>query len=69
MKKVSPDQINFYPAEACRREGLKSEARMGDHKQILSIYADFTQDYPQFINALIKLGIQRAKRRSSKRAK
>lgn len=66
MARKAIKSINFFPAESCRREGHKSQARMGDHKEILGIYSDFTYDYPEFVPLLIKLGIQRAKRRKGK---
>lgn len=59
--------INFFPAEACRREGHKSQARMGDVKELQGIFADFTYEYPEYVPLLTKLGIQRAKRRNAKK--
>lgn len=46
-----------------RKEGHKSQARIGDIREILSIVADMTYDSPDVVEALIKLGISRAKRR------
>lgn len=67
MSKAKEKTINFFPAEACRREGHKSQARMGDHKEILGIHADFTYEFPDYVPLLIKLGIQRAKRKNAKK--
>ena len=44
-------------------EGHKSQARIGDIREIISILADLSYQSEEAIQAIIKLGIARAKRR------
>ncbi len=44
-------------------EGHKSQARIGDIREIISILADLSYQSEEPIQAIIKLGIARAKRR------
>lgn len=51
-----------------KKEGHKSQARIGDIREILSILADLSYDSPDPLSAITKLGIERAKRKRAKRA-
>ena len=46
-----------------KKEGHKSQARIGDIREILSIVADMAYDDPDVIRAIVSLGITRSKRR------
>lgn len=65
-------KINDIAKEIARREGKKSQARMGDIKEILGILADIFFDdvmngdmeiYPIFLN----LGLKRDKKKNAKK--
>lgn len=46
-----------------KKEGHKSQARIGDIREVLSILADMSYDSEEPLKAIIALGISRAKRR------
>jgi hypothetical protein len=46
-----------------KKEGHKSQARIGDIREVLSILADMSYQSADPIQAIIQLGIQRAKRK------
>lgn len=49
-----------------KREGHKSQTRIGDIGEILGICADLTHENPEFVEMLTKLGNQRAKKKTKK---
>lgn len=49
-----------------KKEGHKSQSRIGDIREMLSILSDMSYDSPEPINAIIKNGIARAKKKSLK---
>lgn len=52
-------------SEVAKREGLKSQARIYDIREILGIVADVMFEIPAVKDELIKAGILRAKRKKS----
>lgn len=46
-----------------KKEGHKSQARIGDIREILSILSDLSYNSPDPIQVIIQNGINRAKRR------
>lgn len=48
-----------------KKEGHKSQARIGDIREILSILSDMSYQSAEPIQAIIQLGIARAKRKKS----
>lgn len=46
-----------------KKEGHKSQTRIGDIREILSILADLSYSSPEPLLAIQKLGIERAKRK------
>ena len=56
-------KIVHLASAIAKKEGHKSEARIGDIREILSIVADLSYDDPEVIRAIVALGISRAKRR------
>lgn len=46
-----------------RKEGHKSQARIGDIREIISILADMSVQSRDVIDCIIQLGIARAKRK------
>jgi len=57
---VSP---RLLASRIAKVEGHKSQARIGDIREIISILADLSYQSEEPIQAIIKLGIARAKRR------
>lgn len=49
-------------------EGHKSQSRIGDIREILSILADMSYKSPDALQAIVKLGIARSKRRKKEPA-
>lgn len=56
-------KIGQLASVVAKKEGHRSQARIGDIREILSILADLSYDSPEPIQAIVKLGIERAKRR------
>ena len=56
-------QIGQLASKIAKLEGHKSQARIGDIREVLSILADMSYNSPEPIQAIIKLGIARAKRK------
>lgn len=56
-------KVNEIASAIAKREGHKSQARIGDVREILSILADMSYDSEEPLKAIIALGIARAKRR------
>lgn len=54
-------KVNELASVIAKKEGHKSQARIGDIREILSILADLSYQSPEPLNALVKLGIARAK--------
>lgn len=46
-----------------KKEGHKSQARIGDIRELLGIIADMSYESPDPIRAIVQLGISRSKRR------
>lgn len=61
-KKLSVQQI---ASTIAKREGHRSQARIGDIREILSIIADLSYECPDTIRIIVSLGISRAKRKSN----
>lgn len=49
-----------------KKEGHKSQARIGDIREIISILADMSYESADSIDCIIKLGISRSKKRAKK---
>lgn len=67
-------KINDIAKEIAKREGKKSQARMGDIKEILGILADMNYEITQkgpdtfgIIRPLFELGVKRAKNKNAKK--
>lgn len=61
-------KINDIAKEIAKREGKKSQARIGDIKEILGILADIVWECPtDRVPTIIKLGHQREKKRNAKK--
>lgn len=56
-------KIGQLASAIAKKEGHKSQARIGDIREVLSILADMSYQSRESIDAIIKLGIERAKRR------
>lgn len=64
LKKMGvPMSPKVLASKIARAEGHKSQARIGDIREIISILADMSYQSEEPIQAIIKLGIARAKRR------
>jgi hypothetical protein len=46
-----------------KKEGHKSQSRIGDIREILGILSDMSYDSPDVVQAIIANGIKRSKRR------
>lgn len=55
--------IKEIASAIAKAEGHKSQARIGDIREILSILADMSYKSPDPLQAIIGLGIARAKRK------
>jgi len=56
-------QVQKLASEIAKKEGHKSQARIGDIREIISILADMSYASPEPLQAIMKLGIARAKRK------
>lgn len=56
-------KIAQLASEIAKREGHKSQSRIGDIRELLSILADMSYSSQEPLQALTQLGIARAKRR------
>lgn len=61
-------KINELASKVAKIEGHKSQTRIGDIREILSILADLSYESPDAIGAITQLGIARAKRKKSKKS-
>lgn len=61
-------KVNQLASIIAKVEGHKSQARIGDIREIVSIIADLSYNNPDVMPVIVKLGISRAKRKSKKRA-
>lgn len=59
-------KIGQLASAIAKKEGHKSQARIGDIREILSILSDMSYGSPEPLNAIIKNGIARAKKRGAK---
>lgn len=50
-------------SEVAKREGKKSQARIGEVREIVGVIADIMHEYPQVYQMLVIAGYKRAKRR------
>lgn len=55
--------VRFLASKIAKIEGHKSQTRIGDIREIISILADLSYQSEEPIQAIVKLGIARAKRR------
>lgn len=63
-------KINDIAKEIAKREGKKSQARIGDIKEILGIIADIVWESTEdVVPTIINLGKQRDKKRNAKKRK
>lgn len=62
-------QIRELASLVAKKEGHRSQSRIGDIREILSILSDLSYDSQEVIHAIVQNGIQRAKRRKKARAK
>lgn len=68
-------KINDIEKEIAKREGKKSQARIGDIKEILGILADMDieclmkRKKHEIIRAIFDLGLKRYKKRNAKKRK
>lgn len=60
---MKPRQI---AEQLAKREGHKSQARMGDLYEVVGLLADMMYESAEVVPALVKLGIDRAKRKKKK---
>lgn len=62
-------KINDIAKEIAKREGKKSQARIGDIKEIIGILADilWEDESCELSNTFLNLGAQRAKKRNAKK--
>lgn len=56
-------QITQLATKIAKAGGHKSQTRIGDIREIISILADMSYQSPEPIQAIVKLGIARAKRK------
>lgn len=55
--------IQELASKIARIEGHRSQTRIGDIRELLSIVSDLTYKSPDAVDCLVKNGIARAKRR------
>lgn len=60
---MSPKEL---ASKIAKIEGHKSQARIGDIREIISIISDLSYQSEEPLQAIIKLGISRSKRRKKK---
>lgn len=58
--------VRELASKIAKIEGHKSQSRIGDIREMISILADLSYQSEEPIQAIIKLGIARAKRKKSK---
>lgn len=56
-------KIQELASTIAKKEGHKSQTRIGDIREILSILADMSYNSPDPVACLVQLGIARAKRK------
>lgn len=56
-------KIGKLASDIAKKEGHKSQARIGDIREILAILADMSYASPEPLSCIVQLGIARAKRR------
>lgn len=56
-------KIGQLASDIAKKEGHRSQARIGDIREILSILADMSYCSPDPLQSIVQLGIARAKRR------
>lgn len=59
-------KINELASKVAKIEGHKSQARIGDIREIISILADMSYESTEPLQAIVQLGIVRAKRKKPK---
>ncbi|AEG42306.1 hypothetical protein BdPhPhi1402_gp09 [Bdellovibrio phage phi1402] len=57
-------KIGQLAALIAKKEGHKSESRIGDIREVLAILSDLSYGSPEPLNAIVKNGIARAKKKS-----
>ena len=55
-------KVQQLASAIAKREGHKSQSRIGDIREILSILADMSYESKEPLDAIIKLGVSRSKR-------
>lgn len=60
-------KINQLTSTIAKIEGHKSQARISDIREIVSIIADLSYNDASVLPAIVKLGITRAKRKTKKK--
>ena len=58
-------KIGQVASAIAKKEGHKSQARIGDIREMLAVLADMSYDSPEPLQAIIKLGIARNKRKAN----
>lgn len=61
-------KIHQLASAIAKKEGHKSESRIGDIREILSILSDMSYESNEPIQAIVQLGIARFKRKPKKRS-
>lgn len=56
-------KIGEIAVAIAKKEGHKSQARIGDIREVLAILADMSYESQEPLQAIMKLGIERYKRR------
>lgn len=62
-------KINELSSAIAKKEGHKSQSRIGDIREILSILADMSYESPEALRVITQLGISRSKRKKKNEAK
>lgn len=57
--------VRELASKIAKIEGHKSQSRIGDIRELISILADLSYESNEPIQAIIKLGIARAKRKKA----
>lgn len=60
-------KVQELASKIAHKEGHKSQARIGDVREIIGIISDLTYESKEVVPLLISLGIARAKRKKSKK--
>lgn len=61
--------INELVQAIAKREGHKSQSRIGDIREIIAILSDMSYDSHDCISSIIKNGIKRANKRKNQKLK